>query len=154
MMPQPLQSHTRLHRLHGAWVGQEHIHPSPFDPVGGAATGRAVNRSALGGLGMVQEYTQYREGSPNFEGHGVFWVDPASGEYVMTWFDSMGGAPSEFRGGFEGEALSLTARALQGFTRARYVFTGPHSYSFSMEVSGDGAEWSPFMTGEYRRVTG
>ena len=43
-MPTVTDSHKRLHRLAGSWLGQETMHPSPWDPKGGAATARVENR--------------------------------------------------------------------------------------------------------------
>ena len=76
-MPRPGEAHKKLSRLIGEWSGGETMHPAPWDPVGGPATARIVNRPILDGFAVVQEYQQIRNGVPNFSGHGVWWYDEA-----------------------------------------------------------------------------
>jgi hypothetical protein len=150
-MPQPTEAHRRLERIAGTWVGEEKIHPTPWDPAGGAAVGRAQNRVALDGFALVQDYEQERDGRVNFRGHGVMRWDPARQHYAMHWFDSSGVPPSEFRGQFDGDVLTLTCAAPQGHSRAVWDFREPDAYHFRMEVSPDGNQWTPFMEGRYAR---
>jgi hypothetical protein len=39
-----------------------------------------------------------------------------------------------------------------GFSRATFDLSRDKSYSFTMEVSGDGMEWTTFMEGTYRKT--
>lgn len=153
-MPKPSHAHSRLHRLAGQWGGEETVHPAPHDP-GGSATAFLNNRIALDGLTVVQEYEQYREGRPTYSGHGVFWFDPVTSQYVMTWFDSTMGAAFDFRGDFDGDVLRL-ANALPGggFVRATFDCGVPGEYVFLMEVSMDGESWAPSMEGAYGLLNG
>jgi hypothetical protein len=153
-MPKPNEAHKRLAPLVGSWSGLETLHPAPWDPVGGSARGRVVNREILEGFAVVQEYEQRRGGTRNFSGHGVFWYDPAALEYVMTWWDTMGGAGSHFRGGFEGDRLVLNSTMPQGgLCRAIFDLSAPDRYSFLMEISPDGDAWHPAMEGAYRKAS-
>ena len=151
-MPKPGEAHERLHKLAGDWSGGEKLHPAPWDPAGGPAQATVANRVILDGWAVVQEYQQSRGGQPNFSGHGIFWYDPATGEYAMTWVDSMAGQPATFRGGFEGDVLRLTnAMADGGFARCSFDCSEPDQYAFLMEVSQDGQQWMPAMEGTYTK---
>lgn len=153
-MPKPGDAHARLHTLAGQWGGEEKLHPAPWDPVGGSATAFVNNRIVLGGFAVVQEYEQYRDGTPTFSGHGMFWWDGATNEYVMTWFDSMMGRPSDFRGSFDGDVLRLVNAMPQGgFSRCSFDCGMPGEYVFLMEVSPDGEHWAPAMEGAYGQLT-
>jgi hypothetical protein len=151
-MPRPTPAHDALQMMVGTWVGEEIIHPSPFDPVGDTATARAVNVRSLDGFAIVQDYEQQRPGRTNFTGHGVLWYDGGAQQYVMTWWDSFGMPPSEFRGGVDGSVLTLRQRSPQGFARAIWDFAGGASYTYRMEVSPDGENWFPFLEGRYQRA--
>jgi hypothetical protein len=107
--------------------------------------------ASLDGFAVVQDYEQERHGSVTFRGHGVFWWDPAAQSYVLTWFDSMGLAPNEFRGRLEADVLTLTSQGPQGLSRAVFDLSDHGRYGFRMEVSGDGKEWQPLMEGSYER---
>ena len=148
-MVQLSDEHRRLHTLAGYWVGKERLHPSPFDARGGPAIGRVENRIALDGLALVQDYEQERNGAVNFRGHGVFRWDSREQAYVFYWFDSWGQSPNVFRGGFEGDILTLVCQEEQGQTRAVYDLGQVGEYTFRMDVSGDGKLWLPFADGTY-----
>ncbi len=152
-MPKPGEAHSRLQALVGRWHGGETLHPAPWDPAGGTATAVIENRVVLGGFAVVQEYQQTRDGAPNFSGHGLFWWDGAAGQHVMTWCDSMGGVPAEYRGAFDGDVLRLVhAMPHGGFSRCAFDCTSPGRYSFVLEMSPDGAAWTPALEGTYTRV--
>ena len=148
-MPKPTDAHRRLDKLAGQWSGEEKIYPSPFDPQGGTAIARLENRLALDGFAVVQDYEQERNGKINFRGHSVFRYDAMQQCYEIHWFDSMGFAPSVFRGNFDGDTLALVSQSPQGHNRAVYDFSKKGQYAFHMEVSPDGKQWFPFMDGQY-----
>jgi Protein of unknown function (DUF1579) len=151
-MPRPGDAHEKLGALVGEWAGDETLHPSPWDPVGGGAQALVTNRWVADGFAVVQEYEQRRNGRVTFRGHGVFWFDPGRGEYVMHWWDSMGGTAGEYRGRFDGDVLMLSAPMPQGgHSRTSWTLTGPDAHTFLMEVSPDGQVWQPAMEGRYRR---
>ena len=150
-MPQLTAAHRHLDRIVGRWRGEERMLPSPWDPGGGTAIGRVRNAAALDGFAVVQEYEQERGGAVTFRGHGVFRWDPSASEYSLHWFDSLGLDPNHFRGTFDGDVLTLVSRGAQGFTRAVFDFGQPGRYAYRMDVSGDGAQWMPMMTGDYVR---
>ncbi|MGH9383201.1 MAG: DUF1579 family protein [Vicinamibacterales bacterium] len=119
---------------------------------GGKAMAKVVNRWILDGFAVVQEYEQRRDGQVNFRGHGVIWFDPAKQEYVMNWWDSMGGSGGAYRGAFDGNVLRLASPMPQGgHSQTTWAF-GDGGYSFNMEISGDGQTWQPAMAGSYTRA--
>ena len=151
-MAMTVAEHGAFERMVGRWQGTERLHPAPHDPFGGIAAAVIVNRPILGGLMLVQEYRQSRNGETALEGHAVFRWDPADGRYAMHWFDSSGRAPAEFRGTFDDGVLVLEHRAAHGLSRASFDFRRDDRYGFRMEVSPNGVAWYPFIEGDYRRV--
>lgn len=150
-MPRPGPGHSRLNRLAGTWDGEERMHPSPWNPVGGSATAVVTNTLALDGFAVVQDYEQRRGGDISLRGHAVVRYDEFGARYAMYWFDSMGTPPAVFEGTFEGDVLDLSTSYPGGEMRARFVFRDDTAYDYTMELSADGAQWTPFMDGHYRR---
>ncbi len=153
-MPKPGDAHKKLGVFVGEWSGPETMYPAPWDPIGGKARAHVLNRWILDGFAVVQEYEQRRGGKVTFRGHGVIWFDAAKQEYVMNWWDSMGGAGGQYRGDFEGSILHLASPMRQGgHSRTSWEFGTRGAYSFNMEVSGDGHTWQPAMTGRYTKAS-
>jgi hypothetical protein len=151
-MPKPGEAHKKLGAFVGEWNGPETMYPAPWDPIGGKAMAHVVNRWILDGFAVVQEYEQRRGGKVNFRGHGVIWFDATKQEYVMNWWDSMGGVGGQYRGHFDGTMLRLASPMPQGgHSRTSWNFT-PGAYSFNMEISGDGETWKPAMFGNYEKA--
>ncbi len=151
-MPKPSDAHKKLSLLAGNWQGEEKLFPSPWDPKGGAAVGRANNRSALDGFVVLHDYEQERGGSVTYRGHGVFSYDLQRNEYLLYWFDSMGSPLNEFRGKFEGSILSMVHKGQMGQSRAIFDLSQPGKYTFKMDMSQDGTQWQPMMEGSYRKA--
>jgi len=151
-MPKPASEHRELERLAGTWEGGEIMHPSPWMPQGGKAVGHVKNRIGLNGFALVQEYEQRMGETSLFKGHGVFTVDPATREYLLTWFDSSGAGPNAYRGQLKAGVLSLVSHTPQGQMRAVFDLREEGRYRFLMEASGDGREWQPMMEGTYTRI--
>jgi len=150
-MPQPGAPQKQLARLAGTWSGEEKIAPSPWDEKGGVATGKVVNRVALDGWVVVQDYEQTRDGQVSFKGHGVFSFDPERNLTVLEWYDSVSGGPSAFTGTWKGDTLTLTGASGGGQGRCTFD-VGGGGYKFAMDVSQDGRQWAPFMSGTYRKA--
>jgi hypothetical protein len=111
-----------------------------------------VNRNALDGLAVVQDYQQETDGKVNFRGHGVFRWDANSRSYVLHWFDSFDLPPAEFTGTLTERVLRLTASTSQGYARATFDFSHSGHYHYTLEVSPDGEQWFPSMEGMYNRL--
>jgi hypothetical protein len=153
-MPKPGESHKQMAAFIGEWSGPETMHPSPWMPGGGTRHARVSNRWIVDGFAVAQEYEQLDGDAVTFRGHGVLWFDPSRQDYVMHWWDSMGGSVNEFRGSFQGGAFTLGSAMPQGgFSRAVWRFGPEGTYAFSMDVSMDGQNWKPSIEGSYTRRT-
>lgn len=151
-IPTVQEQHRKLTALAGTWVGEEKMHPSPWDPKGGTATARVQSRIDLDGFFLITDYVQERGGQVSYRGHGVFGWDPAEKCYTMHWFDSIGsGCPGPARGTWEGNVLKFEQRHPMG--QSRYVYTVEQGgrYDFLIEQSQDGKQWSRFIEGRYTR---
>lgn len=148
-MPKPGPAHQQLAKLAGHWTGSETLHPSPWDPQGGPATGKVTNRVALDGFAVVQDYEQVRGGAVSFRGHGVFFVD-GEGKPALHWWDTMGGCFSAFTGQWQGDTLVMTSSSPMGWFRCRFGIAGAR-YTFAMDASQDGKQWMETMNGSYSK---
>ncbi len=107
----------------------------------------------VGGLFLVTDYEQERDGRVVFRGHGVYGWDPKGQRYSMTWCDSMThGIPAICFGKWEGETLTFESAGEHGKARYIYSLDGSDRYVFRLEVSPDGVSWTPFLEGRYRKV--
>lgn len=152
-MPKTTAEHEKLTRLAGAWIGEDTIHPTPWDPKGGQARGRMDARLALGGFYLILDWEQERNGRVSFQGHGVLGWDPRGKCYTLHWFDSSGiehGAPAF--GAWEGEVLTLTHETNHMGSSRQVYEVGDREYRFSLQSSPDGRTWSTFMDSAYRRA--
>ena len=153
-MPKPTAGHEKLSALVGEWVGEEKMHPSPWDPKGGTAEGRMTTRVGLDGLHLISDYNQLRGGKVTFRGHGVYGHDVRSNEPWFYWFDSMGFDPgSAARGEWTGNQLRFLHRnRAGGVSRYTYEFDGPDAFTFSIEMSRDGESFSPWLESRWTRA--
>lgn len=152
-MPKPSEAHRKLARLAGSWSGEEELFPSDWDPKGGTAHGRTKARVALGDFAVVSDYEQRRDGQVVFTGHGVWTVDPhdEGHECVLYWFDSIGMGLEIFRGGWNGDVLTVASRSPMGHARLTYDLSEDGVLRNRMEMSADGEHWKPMFAGVYRR---
>jgi len=153
-MPKPGPGHETLKRLAGVWEGEEVMHPSPWDPEGGRATGRTTSRMALGGFALITDYAQERGGAVTYSGHGVWTFDSERERYVLDWFDSMGSPPERFHGRFEGNVLTVAHGGTGMHARLTYDLREPDRLVSRMEMSQGGEAWSTLFDGRYTRVSG
>lgn len=150
-MPKPTEAHSRLQLFAGEWQGEEVMHPSPWSPTQMTATAIIRGRIALDGFAAIGEYEQSMGGTCTFRGHAVYTYDQETQEYVLHWFDSMGGKCNVFRGRFDGNLCSLVSSSPMGQHRMTYDFRDPNRPRSRMEVSQDGRSWTPFFDGSYTR---
>jgi hypothetical protein len=151
-MPNLNELHRRLSLNAGTWEGVESMFPSSWDPEGGEALARIQSRPALDGFALIGDYEQRRGGQVTFRGHSVWTVDPANGDVILTWFDSIGTLPETFRGKFEGNTIQVTSKSEHGWNRLTYYYDQPNVMTSRMEMSPDGNVWSPLFEGRYSRV--
>ena len=150
-MPRPGPQHEILARFVGSWVSEERLLPSPWSPEEQQRTG-AITSRMLNGFFLIGDYEQRDGDEVTFRGHGVYSWDPAAEEFVMHWFDSMGGAGGLARGTFADDVLTYRNTSPMGHHRYRYTFQPDGSYRFEMAMSEDGETWNTLMDAVYRRA--
>jgi hypothetical protein len=117
-------SHERLAELAGRWRGTETLAPSPWSP-GGESDAELTFAVAAGGFALVQDYRSERDGETLMTGHGVFSVDPAAGDVLWHWFDSIGYPPLEPAvGAFAHGGLVLERSTARGTNRTTWSLHG------------------------------
>ena len=151
-MPRPQKEHEKLKALAGAWIGEERMHPSPWDPAGGPATSTAETRMDLDGFHLITDYVQKRSGQISYRGHGVFGYNTGQKCYEMWWFDSTGmTSPAPAAGKWEGDTLMFEHKTPMGMSRYIYKLQGAAKYAFEIQNSQDGKEWTTFIDGTYTK---
>ena len=151
-MPRPGPEHEVLKRFTGDWTGEETMFPAPWHPEQRTTRGRTVCKM-LDGFFAVSDYVQHSGKEVSFQGHGVYSWDPAAREYVMYWFDSMGGAGGVARGTLDGDVLTFETTSPMGRHRYRYTL-GAEEMVFEMAIRPEGADWHEMMRGVYRPTQG
>jgi hypothetical protein len=152
-MPKPTAAHERLHALVGTWRGDETLHPSPWDPKGGKASGFLEARMDLDGMFLLTEYREEREGQVSYRGHGVYGWDPRRVRYTMYWFDSLGTDPGGAAlGTWDDDRLVFEMKDETGHARYEYRFDGEDQYAFTISRSQDGKTWTTWMESAWRRA--
>jgi hypothetical protein len=151
-MPKPGAEHARLARLVGNWRGEEQLSPSPWG-AGGVAIGRFQFRFGVDGMALLQDYEEEKEGQVVFRAHGVFLIDPVSGDVLWWWFDSFGFPPDPpARGRWVGDALRFEKHTPRGSSRYTMDF-GNDGFAFRIENRLAGQDnFTEFMRGLYWRA--
>ncbi len=151
-MPKPSPGHVLLEKLVGSWEGEETMHPSQWDPVGGVAIGRNRQQMSLGGFALITDYEQERDGVITFTGHGVYTYDRKEDRYSLHWFDCMGSPPEVFVGRFEGDVLTLSHGGPGMHARMTYDLSAPETMKAMMEMSPDGEDWNVLFEATYKQT--
>ena len=149
-MPKPGAEHARLARLVGSWSGEEQLSPSPWGP-GGAAHGRFEYRFGIDGMALLQDYQEEKQGQVVFRAHGVFMIDPNTGDVLWWWFDSIGFPPDPpARGRWDSnDVLRLEKHTPRGSSRYTMDFSGS-GLVFRIESRFAGQDdFVEFMRGQY-----
>lgn len=118
--------------LLGTWTGVERLGP------GGTARAMIVFKLDLQDRAVLQDYRRVAEDGTERTGHGVFLVDPATGDLLWWWFDSSGVPPTPLRGLAGADAL---------------VF-GPHREHRLWRDGDQLRRTAPGLDGRYARVSG
>jgi len=149
--PKPGPEHARLARLAGKWSGDEEPFPSPWGE-GGRAYGRCELHQDVDGMALLQDYAEEKDGQVVFRGHGVFIIDPATGDVLWWWFDSMGFPPDPpARGRWDGDRLLFEKNTPRGDSRYEFHLGDDH-YLFRIENRFPGQkDFAVFMQGRYNR---
>ncbi len=157
---------TRLNdAMRGTWLGEEWLQPTPWDPKGGHAIGRAQARTHLDGQILTCDYAEEREGDVVLRAHAVYAWDAAAGTYALFWFDTMLPVPrfAPLRGSWHGDVLEFEVETPLAAYRYRYAFTAADYYEFRLEIkplamddaglvaADQVGQWLLALRGEYYR---
>jgi hypothetical protein len=149
--PEPSAHHRKLAVLAGSWIGEETMHPSPWNPDPAKATGHIDSRMDIDGLFLISDYHQVRDEEVTFRGHGVYGYDPASERFTMYWFDSMSYQGGIALGTWVGDELVFERSSHRGTSRYVYEIVGPDEYRFRIEMSPDGEALTPWLECVWKR---
>jgi hypothetical protein len=118
--------------LLGNWTGVEQL------AAGGTARAMITLKLDVADRVVLQDYRQVRDDGAELVGHGVFLVDPETGELIWWFFDSSGSPPTPLRGSWTGSEL---------------VFGPQGEYQFWMSDEQLHRR-SPGVSGSYGRISG
>lgn len=128
--------------------------PDAWQPNRVAVTRRVSSRFDLDGFFLISDHEHTRDGRVSYRGHGIFGWDSRKQRYAMHWFDGMSADPGPpALGTWENDKLCFQKQNHMGHSRHTYEFERNGPYQFTLEVSQHGENWSPFLTGFYRRVS-
>lgn len=150
-LPTITSTHERLAALVGRWRGHEERSASPW-AAGGRADATLDFHLAAGKFVLVEDYASRRDGQPDLSGHGVFSVDPGTGDVLWHWFDSIGFPAAEpARGGWKDECLVLERSSSRGTNRTTWSLEGGELHQI-VEFRPPGAdELTVLVHGRYTR---
>jgi len=135
--------------LSGKWGGIETYPKSDMLPKGGKYRASIKTTKLYKGLHLLtKQVTSMR---PKYEATGIWSYDARKQEYVLSWFDTMGGH-SQYRGKFSngGKELTMARRAGEMQFNLHWKFHDPHHYTFTMNIQ-KGETGQTMLTGEYGR---
>ena len=152
-MPKIVRQHEKLEKFVGTWTGPEVMHPAPWCPEGAESTGTMKCKMDMGGWFLRMDYVQKAGRKTVMKGLGLLGYNSLEKCYTFAWFDTQGGSADRGvnKGQWKGQKLSLTSETPWGHMRVSYSFGRNDTLTFKMEMSSDGQEWAPCMTGKYAR---
>ena len=118
--------------LLGNWTGVEQL------AAGGGARAMITFKLDVADRAVLQDYRQVRDDGAELVGHGVFLVDPATGDLLWWFFDSTGIPPTPLRGLWSDGQLVL----------------GSHGEHRFWTVDDHLHRRGPGLSGTYRRISG
>jgi hypothetical protein len=123
---------TAFWPLLGNWTGAEQLGPDR------TARAMMVIKLDLQDRAVLQDYRRVVDDGTELAGHGVFLLDPATGDVLWWFFDSSGVPPTPFRGHWVDDVLVLGAHGDH-----RVWLDGDH-----LRRTGPG------LDGRYQRISG
>lgn len=136
----------------GQWAGTGEVFANPWGPAG---TCESLWQFGFdnSGLNLIHDYHETRSNGFNFNGHGVFNIDPENKEVVWFWFDNVGFPPlNPARGNWDTDKLILTKKTPRGIGRSTFVFKHKH-FDYVIEAKLNGEEnFLPVMRGEFNKI--
>jgi Protein of unknown function (DUF1579) len=148
-MPKPGPEHKRLDMFAGAWTLEGDMKPSAMGP-GGKTTENEKCEWMEGGFFLVC-HTDFRTAMGNGSGISFMGYSPDDKAYTYREFNSWGEF-TDSKGSADGDTWTWTNDEKMGSMAMKGKFTmkvtSPTSYSFTYEMSQDGAKWTTVMDGK------
>jgi hypothetical protein len=148
--PKPGPEHKKLDALAGAWVVEGDVKPNPMGP-GGKMSEDEKCEWMEGGFFLVCHVDFKSANSGNGAGLSVIGYSAADKAYTYREFNSWGEF-EDSRGTVDGDTWTWTSDEKMGDTvmKGRFTmkFASPASYSFTYEMSPDGAKWTAVVEGK------
>ncbi len=148
-MPKPAPEHKKLEMLAGSWSLEGDVKPSAMGP-GGKITENEKCEWMEGGFFLVC-HVEFKTASGNGSGLAVLGYSVAEKTYTYREFNSWGEF-DDSRGTIDGDTWTWTSEEKMddsmGKGRFTMKFTTPASYTFTYEMSPDGAKWTTEVDGK------
>lgn len=154
-MPDTSGNLVRLHAFLGEWVGDEVLHPSPWNATRAQASARVTGALAVDGRVVVRD--EARTSTARSERvHAVLGYDPHVGRYVLDRFadvDATSTAAEPARGGWDGETLTFVYDTSVGPLRLQYTVVSPDHHTGTLSYWETERGWQTALAGDYHRQT-
>ena len=148
-MPKPGPEHKKLDMFAGAWMLDGDMKPSPMGP-GGKMTENEKCEWMEGGFFLVC-HADFKSAMGDGAGISVMGYSTDDKTYTYREFNSWGEF-DDSKGSVDGDTWTWTSdEKMGGMTmKGRFIMkvTSATSYSFSYEMSEDGAKWTNVMEGK------
>jgi len=148
--PKPTAEHKKLEVITGTWSVEGEVKPNPMGPGGKMSEDEKCDW--MDGGFYVICHTQFKSAnSGNGTALSVFGYSPEDKVYTYKEFNSWG-ETMESRGAVEGDTWTWNSDEKMGdkSMKGRFTmkFSSPTSYSFTYEMSSDGAKWTLVVDGK------
>jgi hypothetical protein len=148
--PKPAPEHKKLEMLAGSWALEGDVKPSPMGP-GGKVTETEKCEWMEGGFFLICHVDFKTANSGNGTGLSVLGYSTSEKAYTYREFNSWGEF-EDSRGTLDGDTWTWTSDEKMGdaVMKGRFTmkFTSPAAYTFTYEMSPDGAKWTAVVDGK------
>jgi hypothetical protein len=148
--PKPAPEHKKLEMLAGSWVLEGDVKPSTMGP-GGKISEKENCEWMEGGFFLICHVDFKTANSGNGSGLSVLGYSTSDKAYTYREFNSWGEF-EDSRGSLDGDTWTWTSDEKMGETvmKGRFTmkFASPASYTFTYEMSSDGAKWTTAVDGK------
>jgi hypothetical protein len=148
--PKPAPEHKKLEMLAGLWAVEGDVKPNPMGP-GGKMTETEKCDWMEGGFYLICHVDFKSAHSGNGSGLSVIGYSAGDKAYTYREFNSWGEF-EELKGTIDGDTWTWASDEKMGDTvmKGRFTmkFTSPASYTFTYEMSPDGAKWTTAVDGK------